>query len=115
MMMTKQAALSLVVLFGACATDPTNDDTPLVDDGGGKADGYAGPRAINCYTTAPAGTLVKLTLTPNGDTFDISAASKSGPAFSLTSQRPSLNVTVENGTSDVPHEFVDFRPRSLEG
>lgn len=105
-MTTKLVSLSLLSALAGCAAQGMDSNTPLVDDGTGKAD-EGGPRAINCYTTQPAGTRVVVTFTPNGGAFDIDAASADGPVFSLTSERPSLNVHVD---SSPPDEFVDFRP-----
>jgi acid phosphatase (class B) len=104
-------SVSILLTLSACAVDiGATDDTPLVDDlVGSKADGTSGPAAIDCYTTDTANTLVKVRFTPSGDTFDIDAV-----GFSLASQRPSLNVYPEDGASDVPNEFVDFRPSGLD-
>jgi acid phosphatase (class B) len=92
-----------------------SDDSPSVDDfGGGKADDATVARSINCHTTDTAADLVKVLFTPTGDTFDIAATSANGAVFALASQRPALNATIEDGTSDVPNEFVDFRPSGLD-
>ncbi len=85
----------LCLLTAACAGQTLDSHVPLVDDSGGKADTYDGPRAIDCGTT-------QVTFTPNGSGFDIAA---DGSQFSLTSERPSLNIRIDDGT-----EFVDFRP-----
>jgi acid phosphatase (class B) len=114
-MKTNYVWLSVMFSLVGCAASGPKGDVPLVDDSGGKADGYDGPQAIDCQTTDSAGDLVTVVFTPNADTFDISASSADGTTvFSLASQRPSLNVTVEDGDSDVPNEFVDFRPSGLD-
>ena len=87
---------ALVLLITACTTS-TSD--PSIDDyAGGKADGYAVPRAMSCHSAD--GTSVNVLFTPNGDGFDVTS-----DAFDAASQRPSLNITVDEGA-----EFVDFRP-----
>jgi acid phosphatase (class B) len=114
--MTNTKLPLLLVLVSGCVVDPAGTDhTPLVDDfQGGKSDEVAGARAINCYTTQPAGTLVKLTLTPNADGFDLEASSATGSVFTLAGRRPSLNVQVDSGAGGAPSEFVDFRPSGLD-
>ncbi len=112
-MSTKLSSACWLLVFAACAGQQLDHQVPLVDDGSGKADD-GGPRAINCYTSQPAGTLVKVTFTPDGDAFDIDAASADGAVFSLTSERPSLNVRIADATSDTPQEFLDFRPSGLD-
>jgi acid phosphatase (class B) len=108
--MMKHAALPLILLAGACTSDVTGVQT--VDDlDGTSPDAYSSPGAIHCATTDAAATPVELVLTPNGRGFDI--ADSTGAMFSLTSQRPSLNVAIDDGTGDPPNEFVDFRPSGL--
>jgi acid phosphatase (class B) len=104
---TNQASLALVLLLGACTAD-TVADAPSVDDFDGKADDAATARSVTCHTMA--GDPIKVVFTPNGGSFEVAA----GTLFALTSQRPSLNATVEDGASDVPNEFVDFRPSGLD-
>jgi acid phosphatase (class B) len=103
----------LLAAVAACASHSNNGDAPLIDDSTGKADDGQ-PRSMNCYTTQPAGTLVKVTFTPNGNAFDVDASADDTTMFSVASQRPSLNAYVEDGTSDVPNEFVDFRQSGLD-
>ena len=114
-MRTPRLSLALCSLLGACAVVPSVDDgSPTIDDfGGGKSDDYTVPRSFYCHTTDAAATLVKVLVTPNTGTFDVAATSGGSAVFSATSQRPSLNVAVEDGTSDVPNEFLDFRPSGL--
>jgi acid phosphatase (class B) len=102
----KTHAWLLVTLVG-CASPGFDPNTPLVGSNNGKADGYDGPEAIEC--TDSNGNLVEVTFTPNAGAFDVQAQSADGAVFSLAGQRPSLNALVEDGGSDVPNEFVDFR------
>jgi acid phosphatase (class B) len=103
------------VVAVACSAGSNLDNSPTVDDfDGGKSDAYDTPRAVYCNTTDAAADLVRVLFTPNGDTLDVTASSNSGDVFTLASQRPSLNVAVEDGTSDTPNEFVDFRPSGLD-
>jgi acid phosphatase class B len=112
--MTNRASLALLVLLGACAAE-TIDDSPSIDDfDAGKTDDAARARSISCHTTDAAADLVKVRFTPNAGAFDIEASSAKGAVFALASQRPSLNAAIEDGTSDVPNEFVDFRPSGLD-
>ncbi len=46
--------------------------------------------------------------------FDVRASSSTGLAFEVLGQRPSLNARVEDGTSDLVNEFVDFSDKGLE-
>src|SRR5260221_3569114 len=113
-MTTHQTCLSLLLLVGACVGD-TVDDSPSVDDfDPGRTDDAAVARSINCHTTDAAADLVKVTFTPNAGSFDVAASSATGAVFALASQRPALNARVEDGASDVPNEFVDFRPSGLD-
>ncbi len=110
-MNTKLAGLCSLLALVGCAGQGLDNHVPLIDDGSGKADGYDGPRAIDC--TQASGAAVTVTFTPNGDNFDIAAASDDGSSvFSLTSERPSLNVTPDN--TGALNEFVDFRPSGLD-
>ena len=116
-MNTKQIALPLLLTLNACAADVTvDDDLPSVDDfDDSKEDASAPtPRLVYCHATDAAAELVKLVFTPSAKTFDIQASTKAGVMFALASQRPSLNVQVEDGAGTVPHEFLDFRPSGLE-
>jgi hypothetical protein len=104
-MTANQAALSLLVILGACAADDQSSQT--VDDfDPGKADAYTTPRSVYCHTTDAAADLVTVRFTPTDTSFDVAASSADGELFALASQRPSLNVEVEDGTSDVPDEFI---------
>jgi len=112
-MSTNPPYLPLLIVVGACAAD-ANTDAPSVDDfDPGKGDSYDTPRAVYCHTTDSAAGLVKVLFTPSDRAFDIAASTTDGPVFSLTAQRPSLNVNVDDGTSATPSEFVDFRPSGL--
>jgi acid phosphatase (class B) len=112
--MTRTYFSILLALVGCMPQSEAGDNGSLVDDfDGGKADESAIARSFYCRTH-DAGASVKVRIAPAGDAFDIEATSAQGLVFALASQRPSLNVAVEDGTSDVPREFLDFRPSGLE-
>lgn len=113
-MTTNRASLAFLLSLGACVAG-ASDDSPSVDDfDAGKTDAATIARSISCHTTDTAAAAVQVRFTPNGGSFDVEASSTEGVVFALAGQRPSLNVSIEDGTSDIPNEFVDFRPSGLD-
>jgi len=67
---------------------------------------------VEC-TLIEADTVAELSINKIGSEFDIRASTQSQSLFDITGQRPSLNVRVEDGTSQVANEFVDFKDKGL--
>jgi acid phosphatase (class B) len=71
--------------------------------------------ATNCTSLTDAKVKHNLRIVSVNGIFEISDKTKDGKElFRVSDQRPSLNVRVEDGTSEVVNEFVDFNDKGLE-
>jgi acid phosphatase class B len=111
------AIVSLVGCVGANLDDDNSDDVDSIDQfDSGKSDAadLLVTRSMNCRTTDTAQRSVKVALTRVGKNFDAQATANGQLLWKTTSQRPSLNVMIEDGVTTAVNEFVDFRPSGLE-